>query len=130
MITPGGGELIVGETFGCRFRHFAIRTDGSLDDLGLWADMGDRIPDGCTLDAEAAIWFADLSGKRVVRIFPGGEIVEEVETADTAYACGLGGPEGRTLFVLTSATQPAEGAPLGTGRIWTVEVEVPHAGLP
>ncbi|MCV4684329.1 SMP-30/gluconolactonase/LRE family protein, partial [Escherichia coli] len=57
-------------------------------------------PDGATLDAEGAVWFADAVGHRVVRMAPGGEILETISTGEQgAFACTLGGPDGHTLFI-------------------------------
>lgn len=44
-------------------------------------------------------------------------------------ACMLGGPDRRTLFILTTtALDPTD--PTANGRIETIEVAVPGAGLP
>jgi sugar lactone lactonase YvrE len=51
-------------------------------------------------DAEGAIWVADFAKARALRVAPGGNILEEVQTADrNCYACALGGADGRTLFL-------------------------------
>ncbi len=130
VITPDGGTLIVGETLAHRYRAFPIGPDGQLSAGGVWAETGTRSPDGCTLDADGAIWFADASGHDVVRVTEGGEVLEAIAFPDRTYACVLGGPDGTTLFVATAGTLPGPDAPVGTGRIWSVEVDVPHAGLP
>ena len=42
----------------------------------------------------------------------------------------LGGPDGRTLFVLTAETiSPGGARAKASGRIETVQVEIPGAGL-
>ncbi len=76
MITPDGSTLIVGETMGARYTAFTIADDGSLGDRRLWADVEGYAPDGCTLDADGGIWFADALGARVVRVVEGGEITD------------------------------------------------------
>ncbi len=68
VITPDGRTLIVGETFGKRATAFTIAADGTLHDRRVWAELGDVLPDGCTLDADGAIWFADARGTAVVRV--------------------------------------------------------------
>ena len=130
VITADGSQLIVGESLARRYRAFPIGPGGALGAGAVWAELGDRSPDGCALDAEGAIWFANAAGKEVVRVREGGAVVEVVPTPDTAYACALGGADGRTLFVATAATMPSDDAPLGTGQIWTAGVDVPHAGRP
>ena len=47
------------------------------------------------------------------------------------YACALGGARGRTLFVPTAQSHsPTKVCALQSGRIETVEVEVPGVGSP
>ena len=112
MITPDGGTLIVGETWGNRFTAFDIAADGSLTNRRVWGafgpePVGDSIeellgqvvvaPDGCTLDAEGHIWVADGFGSRVLRVAPGGAIVDEIAGPGGmgVFACALGGDDGR-----------------------------------
>lgn len=130
VITPGGDTLIVGESGASHFRAFHIASDGSLEGERIWADLGERSPDGCTLDAEGAIWFADPGLKNVARVVEGGQILEVIDLPETPYACALGGEDGRTLFVLTCPSWPTRDLKPGSGRIWMTEVDAPHAGLP
>jgi sugar lactone lactonase YvrE len=131
VITPDGRTLIVGETFGRRATAFTIAHDGTLADRRVWADLGDVLPDGCTLDAEGAIWFADARGTAVVRVREGGEVTDRVETGQHTFACALGGDDGRTLFVLCAdSAHDDDVVGTGTGTIRTLRVGVPHAGLP
>ncbi len=130
VITPDGRTLIVGETLAAHYRAFAIDDDGGLGDSRIWAEVPGRSPDGCVLDAEGAIWFADASRGEVVRVREGGEIADVIPTPDHAYACTLGGDDGRRLFVLTCPTPPMPGLEVGGGRLWSVAVDVPHAGRP
>ncbi len=146
-ITPDGCTLIAGESFGNRISAFDIAADGSLGPRRDWARfaplptaadfmgvLGQLViaPDGCTLDAEGALWVADAIGQRVVRVRAGGEIVQTLSTAPLgAYACALGGDDGRTLFLCVApdfdehARRAAREA-----QLWTLRVEVPHAGRP
>jgi sugar lactone lactonase YvrE len=133
VITPDGRTLVVGESFARRLTAFDIAADGALSSRRVWADLSaiDVAPDGICLDADGAIWVANPFGPQCVRVAEGGQKLDEVTTSMTAYACMLGGPEGRHLFVLTAPTSDAEraaAAPLGA--IEVIEVDVPHAGLP
>jgi len=148
VITPDGGQLIVGETLGGRYTAFRIGPDGELTDREVWAQfaplpppgpLADVLavvgvaPDGCTLDAEGHIWFADALGARVARVAPGGRIVDEIAAPDglSIYACMLGGEDGRTLL-MCAAPDFFEG-PRQAAReavLLTVQVDVPHDGLP
>jgi sugar lactone lactonase YvrE len=130
VITPDGSVLIVGESMAQRYRAFPILPDGTLGEPRLWADLGGRFPDGCTLDAEGAIWFADAMAPEVARVAEGGEVLDVIGLPDRCFACALGGPDGRSLFVATASTFPGGNDPDWSGRIWRIEVDVPHAGRP
>ncbi|MBX3610592.1 MAG: SMP-30/gluconolactonase/LRE family protein [Hydrogenophaga sp.] len=130
-ITPDGGTLIVAETHVHRLSAFDIAPSGALLRRRIWADLPGVFVDGLCLDAEGAIWVADARGQQVLRVAPGGEIVRRVSSgAHNSYACMLGGHDGRTLFVCTApGIGPVQGA-RREGRIQTLRVDVPHAGLP
>ena len=130
VITPDEKTLIVGETLGGCYTSFSINEDGSLSDPSLWAEVPGMFPDGCTMDAEETIWFADASTPRVVRVAKGGKILDEVETPQVPFACILGGEDGKTLFILTADSSGPNQAGSGSGNIWTHNVDVPKAGLP
>ncbi|HEY3832623.1 MAG TPA: SMP-30/gluconolactonase/LRE family protein [Acidimicrobiia bacterium] len=132
VITPDGGTLIVGESFGFRLTAFDIAPDGTLFNRRLWAQLDGATPDGICLDAEGAIWLACPMSHRVVRVAGGGRILDEVSVGDrNAYACMLGGDDRRTLFVCTAeSSNPAKTLPKMTGRIENTRVDVPGAGLP
>ena len=130
VITPDGKTLIVGESLARRYRAFPINPDGSLSESRVWAELGKRSPDGCTLDADGAIWFANAGGREVVRVLPGGEITDVLVTPETAYACTLGGPDGRTLIVATSPSPPRDDLEPGAAHLWRTSVTTPRAGYP
>jgi sugar lactone lactonase YvrE len=128
VITPDGRTLVVDESFAGRLTAFDIADDGSLSGRHVWAQLDGRVPDGCCIDAEGAIWVACPTTQEVVRVLEGGEITDRVPTVRSGpLACMLGGEERRTLFVLTVAGTAQE---LGNGAIATAEVDVPGAGLP
>jgi len=130
VITPDGRTLIVGESFGACLTAFDIADDGSLSGRREWARMEKAVPDGICLDAEGAIWAASPVSGAVIRLREGGEVADRIEVEHQAFACMLGGPERKTLFLCTAAE--ADPAKTGdrTGRIEFVEVDVPGAGLP
>lgn len=131
VITPDDQTLIVGQSFGGSYLAFDIEADGSLTNRRVWAEIPGTAPDGCVLDAEGGIWFSDARGSQVVRVVEGGEVTNHVSTPQPTYACTLGGPEGKTLFVLTSpSSDPREVAGTGAGAIWTTEVAIERAGRP
>jgi len=127
VITDDGATLIVGETFGGKYTAYTIGDDATLGDARVWADVTGSSPDGCTIDAEGAIWFSDAAATRVVRVVEGGEVTHTIETPQPTYACMLGGADGHTLFVLTcenSHPDRAEGT--ATGTLLTTRVDVPR----
>jgi len=131
VITPDGTTLIVGESFAARLTAFDIQPDGSLARRRVWAQLDGVVPDGICLDAEGAVWVASPLSSEVVLVREGGEIARRIRVATNAYACMLGGPDRRTLFIATAAThEPAAARAQRGGRIETVQVDVPGAGWP
>jgi sugar lactone lactonase YvrE len=97
----------------------------------VWAELGNSLPDGICLDAENAIWVACPTSSEVIRVKQGGEVVERIKVETDAFACMLGGADGRTLFVATAPnSDPEKCRAERGGRIETTQVEVPRAGLP
>lgn len=128
VITADRSRLLVAETFAHRISAFPVAGDGGR---ALWADLGDKTPDGICLDAEGALWVASPGTSELVRVRKGGDILARCQTAATPYACMLGGPQRKTLYVCSSETDdPAKAATLKSGRIEQVEVDIPGAGLP
>ncbi len=131
VITPDGKTLIVGESFGARLTAFDIAEDGTLSGRRVWAELEDYVPDGICLDEEGAIWVASPMGKGgVVRVREGGEVTGRIAVEHDAFACMLGGPDRKTLFLCTSASSDPAKTDARLGRIEMVEVSVPGAGLP
>ena len=131
VITPDGRTLIIAESLGERLTAFDVDRDGSLLNQRVWASLPGASPDGICLDAQGAVWVADARSPRCIRVAEGGEILEEVATSQNAYACMLGGDDGRTLFMLTADnSSPGVAGASRTGCILTTRVAVGHAGLP
>jgi sugar lactone lactonase YvrE len=131
VITPDGRTLIVGETFANRLTAFDRGADGALANRRVFAELPGCYPDGICLDAEGAVWVANPRGERVLRVLEGGRIADSVATPQRgSYACMLGGPDRRTLFILTNTGSGPAMAHKAEGRIETVRVAVPGAGLP
>jgi sugar lactone lactonase YvrE len=132
VITPDGQTLIVGESMGGRLTAFTVGADGSLTDRREFAQLQGAVPDGICLDAEGAVWIACPITGRCLRVQDGGEILDEVKVShEFAFACMLGGDDRRTLYICTASTHvPDECRTKRDGRIESVEVDVPGAGLP
>ena len=104
--TPDGTTLVVAESLDQRLTAFTIAPDGSLDDRRVWALLPDEVrPDGIALDAAGAVWVASFGTGECIRVEEGGAITDRVVVPDRLpFACGLGGPSGRTLLVCAANT--------------------------
>ena len=131
-ITPDDTTLIVAESYGNRLTAFDIGPDGDLGGRRVWAGLGDAAPDGICLDAEGAVWFADVPHRRCVRVREGGEVLQTVDVDRGCFACMLGGDDGRTLFIVATTWDQSAMSVAGgrTGQILRIRVDVPHAGRP
>jgi sugar lactone lactonase YvrE len=131
VVTPDGSALIICETMAQRITRFRIGDDGSLSERAVFAEL-DTPPDGLCLNAEGAVWAGLPHASEFVRVSPAGQIVERIPSAfPFAVACALGGPDRKTLFLCSADTDlPRLAKGETTGRIDTVEVDVPGAGWP
>jgi sugar lactone lactonase YvrE len=131
-ITEDGSTLIVAESWARRLSAFDIAADASLSNRRVWADLGDAPPDGICMDAEEAVWFADVPNKRCVRVREGGEVLQTIELDRGCFACMLGGPDGRTLFMLAAEWAGMENMDHSarTGQLLVAEAPAPGAGRP
>lgn len=132
VLTPDHSTLIVAESYGRRLTAFDIETDGGLSNRRVWADLGDGVPDGLCLDAEGAIWYADVPNRRCVRVREGGQVLQSIAFDRGCFACMLGGADRRTLFVLAAEWRGPDKM-LGaarTGRVLTVAAPAPGIGRP
>jgi sugar lactone lactonase YvrE len=133
-VTPDNSTLIVAESFAGRLTAFDIAGDGGLSNRRVWADLGDGAPDGICLDAGGAVWYADVPNRRCVRVREGGEVLDTIPLDRGGFACMLGGPHRRTLFILTAEWGGAENVDdlvaRRTGRISVCDVDIPGAGWP
>ncbi len=131
VITPDGTTLIIGESFANRLTAFTIQPDGSLANRRVWAQVGDGTPDGISMDASGAIWFASPQTGEVLRVREGGAVLDRFKPSQAPYAVMLGGPDRKTLFVVTAPNpDPIEAKKLRGGKIEMTRVETPGAGLP
>jgi sugar lactone lactonase YvrE len=130
-VTPDNSTLIVAESYGRRLTAFNIDADGSLSGRRIWADLGDGVPDGICLDADGAVWYADVPNQRCVRVREGGEVLETVAVDRGCFACMLGGPDRRTLFVMAAEWGGMQGisAEARAGQVLTSPSPAPAPGV-
>jgi sugar lactone lactonase YvrE len=131
-LTTDERALLVAESAANRITEFDVHADGSLGERRVFADLGAAIPDGIALDAAGGLWVSDPVGCALLRVERGGAVTDRVSTAPAgAFACALGGDDGRTLFTCLyteQASQLADGAP-PIGSVVTMRVDVPAAGF-
>jgi sugar lactone lactonase YvrE len=125
-ITPDGLTLIVAESHAGRLTAFDIQDDGGLRDRRVWAAIEGSAPDGICVDAEGAVWYADVPNRCCVRVREGGEVLQRVEADRGCFACALGGPDGCALFIVAREWHGMADvrAGNGTGQILCEEVAV------
>lgn len=132
-VTPDNRTLVMAESHGKKLTAFEIADDGSLSNRRTWAEL-DGVPDGICADAEGAIWYADVPNRRCVRVREGGDMLDRVEIDRGAFACMLGGQDGRTLFIAASEWRGMEKIPevvaARTGQVIATPISVPGAGWP
>ena len=97
-VTPDNHTLVVAESYGAKLTAYDIAADGSLSGARVFADLPGAAPDGICLDADGAVWYADVPNRRCVRVREGGEVLRTVEVDRGCFACTLGGPDRRTTF--------------------------------
>jgi sugar lactone lactonase YvrE len=133
VVTPDNGTLIVAESMAGRLTAFDIATDGSLSNRRTWAEgIG---ADGICLDAEGAVWAqSGPMDTACVRVREGGLVLERVDLDRSPFACMLGGPDGRTLFILAAEWRGFEKVEEAladrTGRVLAVQASAARAGWP
>lgn len=133
-IMPDGRTLLVAESHGHRITAFSMDKDGSLADRSVWAELGDAAPDGICVDAEGAVWYADVPHKRCVRVREGGVVLQTVDADRGCFACMLGGADRRTLYIVAAEwlgfPRLGEALAAKSGQVLAVEVEIAGAGRP
>jgi sugar lactone lactonase YvrE len=133
-VTPDNSTLIIAESHGKKLTAFDIASDGSLSNRRIWAELGDGVPDGICLDAENAVWYADVPNKRCVRVREGGEVLQTIDVDRGCFACMLGGTDKKTLFIIATEWRGMDAIPevarARTGQVLTIETRVSHAGWP
>ncbi|EHB49875.1 SMP-30/Gluconolaconase/LRE-like region-containing protein [Mycolicibacterium rhodesiae JS60] len=131
-ITPDGGTLIVAESIGRRLTAYDIDTAGGLSGRRVFADGLDGPPDGIALDDAGGVWTAMTLAHQFERVVAGGEVTDRIDIGDrAAIACMLGGPDRRTLFLVsTSDAYPQRLIGTRTSCVETAHVEIPGAGFP
>ncbi|MFL6044604.1 MAG: SMP-30/gluconolactonase/LRE family protein [Propionibacteriaceae bacterium] len=137
-VTEDNSTLIIAESFAAKLTAFNITDDGGLDNRRTFAEV---LADGICMDAEGAVWTPSWLDNEpcCVRVAEGGEVLDRIPLDQSGFACALGGPDRRTLFMLTADWHMGEGfmdnlsrltTGPRTGHVLTATVAVPSAGWP
>ena len=128
-ITPDGTTLIVAESYGNRLTAYDIGMDGGLASRRVWAETPGDHPDGICVDAEGAVWYADVGNQHCVRVREGGEVLATADLDRGAFACALSRGEDPRLFVVAQTWgDPESRQP--SGRVVAFPAPAPGAGRP
>jgi sugar lactone lactonase YvrE len=98
-VTAAASMLIVAESFASRPGAWDIGSDINLSNRRVWAPLEDGV-EGIWTDAEGAVWCAPPRG--CVRVRESGGSCRGFPSTCSASRAGLGGPEGRTLFMVAN----------------------------
>jgi len=128
-VTPDNSTLIVAESYASKLTAFDIAADGTLGNGRTWAELPGDHPDGICLDADGAVWYADVGNKHCVRIAEGGEPLQTIELDRGCFACMLGGDDGRTLFIVAQEWGGVEDMQGGQRSGQVVTARAPAAGV-
>lgn len=99
VLAPDGSTLFVAETFANRISAFSRSGDGSLGDRRVWAELGERTPDGLAMAPDGSVWAASFTTGEFLRISPEGSVQDVIAApAKRAISCCVGGTDGTRLF--------------------------------
>src|SRR5262249_31000383 len=133
-VTPRKRTLILPESRGKPPTAFCIATDGSLSGRRVWADLGAGAPDGICLDADNAVWYADVPNKRCVRVREGGDVLQTIDLDRGCFACSLGGHDRKTLFLVATEWRGMDRIPevvqARTGQLLMFDAPAAGVGWP
>jgi sugar lactone lactonase YvrE len=134
VVTPDNRTLIVAESYAEGLTAYDIADDGTLSGRRVWAATPGDHPDGICFDADGAVWYADVGNAHCVRVRESGEVIATVALDRGAFACMLGGPNGRTLFMLAAEWRGFEKIDEAiadrTGQVLVADAPAPPAGWP
>ena len=128
-ITADGSTLIVAESYQNRLTAYDIGADGGLGGRRVWALTPGDHPDGICVDADGAVWYADVGNQHCVRVREGGTVLATADLDRGAFACVLSRGENPRLFVV-GQTWGDSGSRQPTGQVVAFPAPAPGAGRP
>jgi sugar lactone lactonase YvrE len=133
-LSPDGRTFIIAESGACRLSAFDRDKEGRLTNRRVFAQLPDGYyPDGICIDDTGAAWVSCCWGPGVIRVEDGGTITHLVPSPEgrNPFACVLGGPDRKTLYICTAEKEEPEYALAHmSSRVEAIDVGFTGAGLP
>jgi sugar lactone lactonase YvrE len=141
VISADQRTLYVSESFGSpqtRLTAFDIVADGALTNRRTIHEFGPpatHVVDGICVDVEDGVWVSLCLQGEYQRILPDGTVTDTIavprDGGNYAVDCALGGPHGRTLYMLVADAdiERINAGFLTTARVEALEVAVPGVPL-
>ncbi|MCY7413360.1 MAG: SMP-30/gluconolactonase/LRE family protein [Salinibacterium sp.] len=130
--SPDGATAVFVDSITQQVRRYRMPADDGLwheFDVIVGIDAAFGTPDGLCVDVDGGIWVALWAGFAVHRYSAEGELTDVVTLpVNQVTACALGGSDGCTLFITTSALGLDRHSEPDAGAIFTARVSV--AGEP
>jgi sugar lactone lactonase YvrE len=128
-ISADGATLIVAESYANRLTAYRIGAGGGLGDRRVWAQTPGDHPDGICVDADGAVWYADVGNRHCVRVREDGEVLARIGLDRGAFACTLSRGRDPRLFVVAQTWDgPKSAHP--SGQVVAFPAPAPGAGRP
>ena len=134
ILTADGKRIIVAESAGGRLSVLDLGEAGRPQTRRTFAELPPgHYADGICGDEAGGVWVTCCRGPGVVRVEEGGALTHRLPIGEGryAYACALGGADGRTLFICTAgAYEPGALATTRGARIEAVRAPFAGGGIP
>ncbi len=129
-VTADNLTLIVAESYAEQLSAYDIAADGTLTNRRAWAATPGDHPDGICLDADGAVWYADVGNRHCVRVREGGEMLMTVDLDRGAFACALSRDTEPTLYIVGQDWGRPDAVGGATGQVVSLPAPAPGAGYP
>lgn len=108
--------------------RYLVNDEGAWINPEIVVDMSHwvGVPDGMCVDVEGGMWIAHWDGHEVVRFAPDGSIDRTIGIPTRRpTSCALGGPDGCSIFITTSAYRLDREKEPQAGSLFVATVAVP-----
>ena len=129
-ITDDGSTLLVAESYGEQVTAYDIEPTGDLTNRRVWAATPGHHPDGICLDADGALWYADVATGTCTRVREGGEVLGDVTLDRGAFACALSRDDGEPRLYVVGQQWGGDPAAGATGQVVAFPAPASGAGRP